>query len=73
MFLTRGEFALDEGEVAAITRRKRPTAQARVLRESKIPFLMIDGRPVVSRAALVETLTGGRHTVGPQLRLQKRA
>ncbi len=64
-------LTLTEQEVVEITRRARPSAQARVLKEAGIPFRLIAGRPVVAREALLETLTGGRHTVGPQLRLRR--
>ena len=38
---------LTDKQVAALTRRKRADAQARVLAESQIIFRMVDGRPVV--------------------------
>lgn len=61
-------LTLTELELQQITRKVRPSAQARVLRESGIPFKMVAGWPVVARAALVETLMNGRHTTGPQVR-----
>lgn len=64
-------LTLTEQELQDITRKVRPSAQARVLSEAGIPFRMIAGRPMVARAALIETLTGGRHTTGPQLRLRR--
>ncbi len=62
---------LTDEELTQITRRVRPTAQARVLRESGIPFRIVAGRPLVARTALIETLSMGRHTTGPQLRLKR--
>lgn len=38
---------LTEKQLEALTRRKRPTAQAAVLREAGIPYDMVDGRPIV--------------------------
>lgn len=45
-------LALDDAELIQITRRRRPSAQARVLREAGIPYRMIAGRPVIARARL---------------------
>lgn len=61
---------LTDAEMEQITRKVRPSAQARVLRESGIPFRIVDGRPLVARSALIETLSGRGHT-GPQLRLKR--
>ena len=45
---TRGEVMhLTDKQVAALTRRKQPAAQARVLLDAGIPFRMVDKRPVV--------------------------
>lgn len=44
---------LTEKQVERLTRRKRPTAQAEVLREAGIPYNMIDGRPVVMKDSLL--------------------
>ena len=38
---------LTDKQVAALTRRKQPAAQARVLLDAGIPFRMVDKRPVV--------------------------
>lgn len=38
---------LSEQEVQSLTRRKRTSAQIRVLVEAGIPFLLVDGRPIV--------------------------
>jgi hypothetical protein len=38
---------LTEKELERLTRRKRPSAQAQVLREAGIPYRMVDGRPIV--------------------------
>lgn len=38
-----------ESEIEALTRRKRPSAQARVLQQAGIPFQMVDNRPLVMR------------------------
>lgn len=65
------DMILSEQEVAALTLKRQPSAQARALKEAGIPFRIVSGRPVVARAALVDTLSGGRHTVGPQLRLKR--
>lgn len=62
---------LTEEEVETLTKKRQPAAQARALREVGVPYLMISGRPVVARAVLMDTLSGGRHTVGPQLRLRR--
>lgn len=64
-------IALDDSEVKALTRRVRPTAQARVLKDSGIPYRMVSGRPVVARDALIDTLQGGRSVAGPKLRLSR--
>ena len=44
---------LNEQQVADLTRRKRPSAQMRVLAESGIPFRQVDGRPIVEAANVV--------------------
>ena len=64
------DLTLTDDELTRLTRKARPSAQIRALREAGIPLKVISGRPVVARAALIETLTGGRHTTGPQLRLR---
>lgn len=38
---------LSEQEVAALTRRVKPTAQRKVLDKDGIPYSWVDGRPVV--------------------------
>lgn len=43
---------LTDKQLEALTRRKRPRAQAQVLREAGIPYNMIDGRPVVLKDSL---------------------
>lgn len=46
---------LTDEEVEALTRRQRPTAQARVLLQSGIPFRMVDGRPIVEKGIVVKS------------------
>lgn len=46
---------LTEAEVAALTRRKRPSAQMRELVRSGIPFRVVDGRPIVVERDLSTT------------------
>ena len=65
------DIILSEQEVEALTLKRQPSAQVRALREAGIPFRVVSGRPVVARSVLVDTLSGGRHTVGPQLRLKR--
>ena len=43
---------LIDNQVAELTRRKRPSAQIRLLAESGIPFDVVDGRPVVLKESL---------------------
>lgn len=43
---------LTEKQLEALTRRKRPTAQADVLRQAGIPYDMVDGRPIVLKDSL---------------------
>lgn len=38
---------LSDKEVARLTRKKRPSAQIRVLVDAGIPFRVVDGRPIV--------------------------
>jgi hypothetical protein len=40
---------LTDKQLERLTRRKRPQAQAQVLREAGIPFDMVDGRPIVAK------------------------
>lgn len=54
------ELWLTERQVARLTRKKRPSAQAQVLREAGIPFVMIDGRPVVMESALSPSRPQGK-------------
>lgn len=63
-----GPLTLTEQEIQALTRKVRPSAQIRALREAGIPHKVVAGWPVVARQALVDTLLNGRHTTGPQLR-----
>lgn len=51
---------LTERQIARLTRRKRPTAQAEVLREAGIPYQMVDGRPVVLKDSLYREKPKGR-------------
>lgn len=44
---------LTERQLEKLTRRKRPTAQATILREAGIPYSMVDGRPIVMSDQLV--------------------
>ena len=43
---------LTDKQLESLTRRKRPRAQAQVLREAGIPYDMVDGRPVVLKDSL---------------------
>lgn len=43
---------LSDKQVMKLTRRKRPSAQRRVLVEAGIPFDMVDGRPMVLKDSL---------------------
>lgn len=43
---------LSEQQLRELTRRKQPAAQMRVLARAGIPFLAVDGRPVVAEDAL---------------------
>jgi Domain of unknown function (DUF4224) len=43
---------LTEKQVERLTRRKRPSAQASVLREAGIHYDWVDGRPVVMKDSL---------------------
>ncbi len=38
---------LTETQVESLTNRKRPSAQARVLKDAGIPYRLVDGRPIV--------------------------
>ncbi|MAC32262.1 MAG: hypothetical protein CME38_01490 [Haliea sp.] len=40
---------LTEEEVRHLTRRKQGAAQARVLQKARIPYVLVDRRPVVKR------------------------
>lgn len=51
---------LTEKQVERLTRRKRPSAQAEVLREAGIPYSMVDGRPVVLKDSLYREKPKGR-------------
>ncbi len=51
---------LTEREIARLTRRKRPTAQAEVLREAGIPYVVVDGRPIVLKDSLYREKPKGR-------------
>lgn len=59
---------LTDRQLVALTRRRQPAAQIRVLREAGIPHRVVDGRPVVMAA---DVAPGGerRDTQGPRLRL----
>ena len=46
---------LTDKQLEAYTRRKRPSAQAQVLREAGIPFRIVDGRPMVMVSDLSPT------------------
>ena len=43
---------LTDRQIEALTRRKRPRAQAQVLRDAGIPYDLVDGRPVVLKDSL---------------------
>jgi hypothetical protein len=51
---------LKEKEVADLTRRKQPRAQAAVLLEAGIPFSMVDGRPIVLKDDMFREKPKGR-------------
>jgi len=51
---------LTDKELERLTRRKRPSAQAQVLREAGIPYWMVDGRPVVLKDSLFREKPKGR-------------
>jgi hypothetical protein len=38
---------LTDKQLKKLTRRKRPSAQALILRDAGIPYSMVDGRPTV--------------------------
>lgn len=59
---------LTDPELRFLTNRRRPSAQARVLRAAGIPFRMIDGRPIVERGAVVASQDSR-----PQVRILPRA
>ena len=59
---------LSERKIESLTRKRRPSAQARVLKEAGIPFRLVDGRPVVLERDIVPSQVG-RDTSGPRLRL----
>lgn len=44
---------LTDNELERLTRRKRPKAQAEVLRRAGIPYTMVDGRPVVLKDSML--------------------
>lgn len=57
---------LSEKELRQITGRKRPSAQIRVLEESRIQFRVVNGRPIVPRSEIDHTRADNFQ---PQLRL----
>ena len=57
---------LSEKELRQITGRKRPSAQIRVLEESRIRFRVVNGRPIVPRSEIDQTQADNFQ---PQLRL----
>jgi hypothetical protein len=59
---------LSDKEVAKLTRKKRPSAQIRVLRDGGIQFRVVDGRPIVPRSEIEQTRPD---TFQPQLRLAR--
>ena len=59
---------LTERRMVDLTRKRRPSAQIRVLREAGIPYRVVDGRPVVLERDIA-TSQAGRDTSGPRLRL----
>jgi hypothetical protein len=59
---------LSDKEVADLTRKKRPSAQIRVLRDGGIQFRVVDGRPIVPRSEIEQTRPD---TFQPQLRLAR--
>ena len=59
---------LSDKEVAKLTRKKRPSAQIRVLRDDGIRFRVVDGRPIVPRSEIEQTHP---EAFQPQLRLAR--
>jgi len=57
---------LTEQEVADLTRRVKPAAQARVLLKVGIPFRMVDNRPIVLRSDIETAVRPQR----PQVKLR---
>ena len=57
---------LTDRQVIALTRRRQPAAQIRVLKESGIQFRVIDGHPIVLASAIEP---GGERRDTPKLRL----
>lgn len=51
---------LTEKQVERLTRRKRPSAQIEVLHEAGIPYVVVDGRPVVMKDSLHREKPKGR-------------
>ena len=43
---------LTEKQVRRLTGKRRPSAQIRVLEESRIQFRVVDGRPIVPRSEI---------------------
>ena len=43
---------LSDEEVAALTKRKRPSDQVKILLRDGVPFRMVAGRPIVLESAL---------------------
>lgn len=63
-------IAIDPAELEQITRRKRPRAQRRVLDAANIPYVWVDGRPIVCRSALQQSMKPEprlRLSGGPQM------
>lgn len=46
---------LSESQVQDLTKKKRPSAQIRVLVESSIPFQVVAGRPIVVASDLEQS------------------
>lgn len=59
---------LTERQLIALTRRRQPAAQIRVLKEAGVPHRVVDGRPVVMASA-IEPGGERRDTKAPRLRL----
>lgn len=58
---------LSDAELRDLTRRKRPSAQMRVLAQAGIPFNVVAGRPVVVKDALYEEVSRRSRFTAPHV------